>query len=168
MIQHPEAQAFIDPRSGRPTAVITHIPIIPGTGFGNSLTLEDTSTKLNRPVSNIRDEARDLVLLFLTEHPDILAVDSAEFGEVKVSHIIEGRWHTVTRRVKNGIPAPDAGIILNINHGNVVLWGVDNWGDITIELNPSITSEQAVQIAKLTLESMTDEDFTTPSKKECY
>lgn len=64
-----------------------------------------------------------MVLLFLTEHPDILAVDSAEFGEVKVSHIIEGRWHTVIRRVKNGIPAPDAGIILNINRGNVVLWG---------------------------------------------
>src|SRR5262245_25892385 len=37
---------FLDPRSGTPTSIIGHIPIIPGAGYENRLTIADMETTL--------------------------------------------------------------------------------------------------------------------------
>jgi len=52
LAQYPDTQVYIDPRSGRVTNLITHLPFIPGTGYGNLLTFEDISNKLNRSSSS--------------------------------------------------------------------------------------------------------------------
>lgn len=44
---------YIDPRSGNPTNVIGPIPLIPGDGFGNRLSLTDLERVLGRPVAEI-------------------------------------------------------------------------------------------------------------------
>ncbi len=146
--KHPEAVVYIDPRSGRPTTILTPIPLIPGTGDGNTITLADISNKLGYKVESIgKKEVEAVAIKFLEEYSDILGIRTDEFGEVRSSLQSDYLWEVFIWRAVRGIPVRDSNVALAINHGNVVLFGVEKWGDIKINLVPTITAERAVETA---------------------
>ena len=64
--QHKDAFVYIDPHSGRPTSIMLSIPMIPGTGINNHITLESLSRSLGNKIANITEnEIKKVVLQFL-------------------------------------------------------------------------------------------------------
>src|SRR5262245_34154850 len=75
----PNARLFVDPRSGAPTNVVAAVPMIPGSGTGNGLTLESVGTVLGRPVTAVDAPAvSELVRGFVVRNSPALRVDAAE------------------------------------------------------------------------------------------
>jgi len=120
---------YLDPRSGRPTSVINVIPFIPGDGVGNKLTLRDISEKLGYEINEIDEEVVGrLVLQFLKENADLMRLDITEVGEVRVSAVTDFLWQIYITRKHKGIPVRSSNIVMSINNGNLVLWGMEKWG----------------------------------------
>lgn len=142
-----KTNVFIDPRSGRPTAVITVIPFIPGGGNGNRLTLKDISNKLGYTVKEINEEiVRQLVKDFIRENLRKMKIDLDEIREIRVSQLTEFLWQVYISRQYRGVPVRDSNIVMSINNGNLVLWGMEKWGDIDIDASARIEEQEAINI----------------------
>ncbi|OGF68242.1 MAG: hypothetical protein A2Y62_16090 [Candidatus Fischerbacteria bacterium RBG_13_37_8] len=90
---------------------------------------------------------REAALRFISEQADILNINSAELGEVRITNTdSDYLWDVFITREVGGIPVRYANVSLGINHGNVSLWGVEKWGDIRLDLVPRIDKEQALVI----------------------
>ena len=50
-----DVEVYLDPRSGTPSSILAHIPLIPGNGAGNRLTLADMSQTFERNVIVVDD-----------------------------------------------------------------------------------------------------------------
>ncbi len=138
---------YIDPRSGRPTSVITVIPLIPGKGDGNGLTLDDVSKYLGYRVEVIDSEVvKQLAMKFIEENSLIMRIDLSEIRDIRVSNIADHLWQVYINRQYKGIPVRDSNIVISINNGNIVLWGMEKWGDIEIDTKPLVNKEDAVNI----------------------
>ena len=136
---------YLDPRSGRPASLITRIPIIPGTGDGNCITLEDVSMKLGYAVKEIHEqEVKQLVLGIMQENADVLRLSMDEIGEIRTNYAGQYLWQIFIRRAVRGIPVRDANVSLAVNHGNLVLWGLEKWGDIDVSIVPKLSIEEAL------------------------
>src|SRR5437773_700088 len=48
-----DVQVYLDPRSGTPSSIVLHSPIIPGTGAGNRLTMADVDESLGQSLRSI-------------------------------------------------------------------------------------------------------------------
>ena len=48
-----DTQVYLDPRSGTPTKIQLHLPLIPGDGHGNRLSLQDVSQQLGIKVQAV-------------------------------------------------------------------------------------------------------------------
>jgi len=139
--------AYIDPRSGRPVSLTFIFPFIPGDGVNNHLTLKDISAAVSYKVSNITEkEIKTLALQFLNKYSSLLLIDVKEIDEIKVGRPADYLWQIYISRKIGGIPVRDSNITLTINHGNLVLWGVEKWGTVNISLVPEITAEEALRI----------------------
>ena len=137
--QHTDGYVYIDPRSGRPSSVTTTIPIVPGTGAYNNLTIQDISRNLGYQVKVIDAHAiQDLVLQFLTVHSGIMNLERAEVGPIRIGNPADHLWGIFISRQVKGIPVRDSNITIMIHYGNVVLWGMEKWGDIGITTIPAI------------------------------
>lgn len=144
----PIGSVYLDPRSGRPASLTQVFPLLPGTGDGNTVTLNELSYKAGQAIEQItEDVVRDAAYSFLAEHADILRIDPAEFGETRVTNT-DGAylWDVFIRRAIKGIPVRDANVAIGINHGNISLWGVEKWGDIKLDLEPDIDGTRALEI----------------------
>ncbi len=138
---------FIDSRSGNPSNVIGPIPIIPGTGYKNSITLEDISQKLHEDVEHITPEVVEKVVRsFLLSISDILGLQPEELGPATIGHPDDYLWEFIFRRSYKNIPVRDSIISGAINHGNIVMFGTENWGDINLDPEPKISAEEALRI----------------------
>jgi len=159
-LEHPDAIIYFDPRSGKPVSIIYPIPIIPGDGDGNNLTLEDISAKLNRDVKRItEEEVKALVLLFLKENSGLIGVSMDEVGEIKVGNPSETMWNVHIKRQYKGIPVKDSRISFTIKHGNIVIWGTEKWGDLLINVNPGMREEEALRIGFDYVGGRSQDDF---------
>ena len=144
-IEHPEAIIYFDPRSGRPVSVIYPFPIIPGNG--NGMILDDVSRALKRTVTDITErEIKELVLLFLEGYSDLLRLSMDEIGEVRIEEPSDTLWHVHIKRQYRGILVSDSNISFSIKHGNIVIWGLEKWGDIDIDVVPKLNEADAVRI----------------------
>ncbi len=139
---------YFDPRSGRPVSFIYPYPIIPGTGENNHIRLNDLSNQLGYEVKEVnREVVKDLLLQHLRKFNNLIRINLNEIGEIRIDQIAEPLWHAHFRRQVNGIPVKDSTIAFTINHGNLVLWGLESWGDVNINTNPTISKETAIDIA---------------------
>lgn len=140
-----DAYVYIDPRSGRLLSLMYSLPFIPGIGDGNNVKLEDLSEQIGYSIAEVNDEVlKKLVIRHIDKHKELLRVRMDEIGEIIVSHPADYLWHINVLRQYKGVPVKDARITFVINHGNLVLWGMEKWGDIDIEVEPNISSEQAM------------------------
>ncbi|OGF65579.1 MAG: hypothetical protein A2Y62_12660, partial [Candidatus Fischerbacteria bacterium RBG_13_37_8] len=147
LAEHKSAYVYFDPRSGRPVSLMYPQPIIPGTGEGNQVTLADFSPTLGREITEVNAQVvREVVLKHLTKYASLLNINVDEIGEIRATNFVENVWHVNATRKVNDILVRDATISLLINHGNLVLWGLEKWGDIDVSIVPAINKERALEI----------------------
>ena len=146
LLSHSDSSTYFDPRTGRPTSITAVFPLIPGIGNSNTITLESLSRSLGWKIETVGEkEVQTVAKKFLNEHAQLLTINVKEIGTIRAVHVADFLWQIYIPRQVNGIPVRDANIVMSINHGNLVMWGIEKWGDVTINLIPTITKEQAVQ-----------------------
>ncbi len=146
--KHNNAIVYFDPRSGRPVSIIYPHPIIPGKGDNNNVTLQSISNRIGHVVKEVnREVVKDLLMQHLKEFNNLIRINLNEIGEIRINQISESLWHAHFRRQINGIPVRESTIAFSIKHGNLVLWGLENWSDVNLDTTPKISKEEAIEIA---------------------
>ena len=145
--QNKDVEVYMDPRSGRPVSLYTVIPIIPGTGVTNTITLDSLSKIVGYEVKALTaDVVGDVVKQFLLKNAALLNINPAELAKHRVNDVGEYVWYVNFPRQVNGIPVRYSNITFATNHGNLNLWGTDKWSDVHISTIPTISKEQAIKI----------------------
>jgi fibronectin type 3 domain-containing protein len=141
-----DLQIYIDPRSGTPTNIMGAIPLYPGKGFGNRMTLDQVSETLGYQVSAISEKVvQDLVRHFILNHQDVLAVDVLQLGNIRASKVSEHLWQINVFQAANGVPVRYGRISATINHGNLVTIGTETWGNVKIDTQPRLKAQDALR-----------------------
>ena len=133
---------FFDSRTSRPNSLILHVPVIPGSGAGNRLSWS------SRPPTNDADlgnEAWKGVYAYLGAHKDDLKIDLREVEESPRIGVFEGGniIFIHARRVVGGIPVRDNSIGAAVNHGNLILLGLQKWADVNAARTPGVSARAA-------------------------
>jgi hypothetical protein len=138
--------AFIDPRSGAATNLVGAFPLIPGRGAGNHLRLADLSAQLGRKVARLDAPAvADAVLAFLVAHRGLLGIDLSQLGAIRASDVSADLWDVSIPQTYRGVPVRYGRLAATINRGNLVVVGVETWGDVRgLGTAPSISAEKAL------------------------
>jgi hypothetical protein len=141
-------QGFYDSRSGHWSSLILSHPIIPGSGVGNKLRWIDLVGQAPRDPNAIKDEVAKAVQAYLLQHQGQLRVDLAELQGPRVQVLEGGNIVQVhIPRVIAGVPVRDSGVSLLINHGNLILLGLQNWAELDVVPVVAISGDHAQGIA---------------------
>jgi hypothetical protein len=135
--------AFYDARQGRLSSLILSVPLIPGTGTGNSMRWVN-----GRPEDDgaIKDAVWTAVVGYLQQNASVLRVDTAELSSPRIGVFEHGDIIQVySPRVLNGIPVRNSSVSAIVNHGNLILLGLENWGDVAGDTAsaPQIAADEA-------------------------
>jgi hypothetical protein len=123
---------FFDTRTGRWSSLILKQPVVPGTGYGNRLRWSDAVPQPRN------DEALGLqtwnaVRAFLQAHEGQLRVDLRELATPRIGVFEKGDLIQIhAARVVGGLTVRDSGLTAIVNHGNLVLLGLQNWADASV------------------------------------
>jgi len=136
---------YLDPRTGAATSVQGSIPMIPGTGVGNTITLSSLRQSLGRNVSQVdASVVGDLITRFISENSNALGVDPMQLGQAKVTQVTEFLWMVHIPQQLDGVSVRHARVAAVINHGNLILLGTEAWARPAVDTKPSIAPEQAL------------------------
>jgi hypothetical protein len=134
----PAGTAYYDVRAGRLSSLLLREPMIPGTGVGNRLRWEDVAGEPGEAA--VREAAWAALVGYLERHAAVLRVDVSELGTPRIAVHEHGTLVQVhSARTIGGIVVRDSGLTAVINHGNLVLLGLDRWGDA-----PALASDAQV------------------------
>ena len=137
---------FIDPRTAKPTNIMGAVPLIPGNGVGNRVSLTDISQKLGRNLTSVDSNAvADLVRDFIQENRKVLAIDTRQLGKIKSEKITEDLWQVSVPQEVSGIPVRHGRIIATISHGNLIVLGTANWADVSMSTLAKVPKEKAIE-----------------------
>ena len=123
--------SYVDLRTGRWARLMPATPLLPGRGVGNTLTWEALGAAAPDGERELAARAWDAFAAWLARHAGALGIDPTEVvspGRVTVyspDHI--QIWSP--RRVA-GLPVRDSSLSATLRHGNLVLFGAENWGDL--------------------------------------
>lgn len=136
---------FFDSRSGAVTNLMASLPIIPGTGAGNRVTLASLGQTLGRSIASI-DAALvgELVRRFVSDHQVALGVDATQFGDALAVEAAPGLWHVRIPQVVDGLRVRHASVSATLNSGNLVLLGGDVWSRVRTATQPTLTATEAL------------------------
>jgi hypothetical protein len=111
--RHPSGvAAHIDPRSGFPASIVMSVPLIPGSGKGNTVTLTDLSMALARPVTEVSTEiVAARVGRWILDNLDVLGIDAGQLGQSQASQVTSSLWHISIPQVAGGVPVRDARLV---------------------------------------------------------
>ncbi|WP_225408336.1 endopeptidase [Stigmatella hybrida] len=140
---------YLDARTGTPTAIQGSIPLIPGDGVGNQVTLQGLRQRLGRNVAQV-DAATvaDLVVQFIAENQDALAVDPVMLGEPRVTQVTPQLWQVHIPQLVDGVPVRHSRVAATISHGNLILIGTEAWSTPQrLSVRPTVAAEQAIAFA---------------------
>ena len=83
----------IDPRSGVPTSIVGHIPVIPGNGADNHITHAQVGQALGRQVRSVDEQVvGDLVRSFVQQHAAVFSIDTAQLGTARSQNVSDNLW----------------------------------------------------------------------------
>src|SRR5262245_60780560 len=138
----------LDERTGRWMTLILQTPLVPGTGVGNTLTWQSLGQTGPQSDAAIQRVAWDALSAFVSGHESELRIDVRELvqpGNVAV-HSNGGLIQIHAPRVVQGVPVRRSFLTAVINHGNLILFGAKNWGDVTVSTRPTLneTAAQAI------------------------
>lgn len=90
---------FIDPRSGAAVNLMGAVPLIPGSGVGNRVSLDSLGARLGRAVQAV-DEAvvADATMAFIRANRDVLGIDISQLGAVRATQVTPDLWQVSIRR----------------------------------------------------------------------
>lgn len=146
-IAGPSAQIYLDPRSGTPTNILAAIPMIPGDGDGNTLTLDALNASLGRRGTAVDSPlVAEVVRRFVAQHAAAMAVDDTQLGPVRAALVTPEMWHIRIPQRVNGVPVRYAHLSATISHGNMVLLGTELWGNARIDTEPAISAARALDL----------------------
>ena len=140
------AAAYVDGRTGRFATLMPAQPLLPGRGVGNELTWAELAVDPPAGDAALGRQAWKAFVGYLEEHRGALGIDVGELrspGDVTV-HEGGGLVQIHAPRLIDGIPVRDAYLTAVIRHGNLVLLGARNWGDVTAARQPAISVDQAL------------------------
>jgi hypothetical protein len=142
--------ARLDVRSGRWGTLLATQPILPGDGTGNHLRWEDQGQARPRNPAGIEKAAREAFIDFLTERQSTLRISPAELSPESrvVTHDNGELIQVYAPRTIAGIPVRSSYLTAVISHGNLVLFGAHNWGDLDISTRPSLSLQGALTISQ--------------------
>ncbi len=132
---------FFDSRTGRPTSVILRQPMLPGSGRDNHL-----AWTAGKPLSDaaLGDAAWRALRTYLIAHKADLRLDPSELSDSPRIGVVENGALIFIHvpRVVGGIPVRDNSIGAAINHGNLILLGMQKWGDVNVPA-PALSAQAA-------------------------
>jgi trimeric autotransporter adhesin len=150
-----EITVWIDPRSGAASNIVGAYPLIPGDGFGNTLAADPGLDGGANGAAAVERAVRR----FLRQHAGLLGIDLAQLGEARVTDVTPELWQVYIPQVYQGLPVRYGHLVASISHGNLVVVGVDTWGDVAgLEATPSIPAEAALQTGFAFVEGPGPED----------
>ena len=136
---------YIDPRTGTPTAVQGTIPLIPGDGFNNKVTLDQVRESIGRSVADVdASVVEDLVLKFIADNQVALNIDLMQLGSPRVTQVAEHLWQVHIPQQINGIAVRHARVAATISHGNLILLGTESWANVGIDTKPAFGPSEAL------------------------
>jgi hypothetical protein len=139
------ASAYVDLRSGRWESLLPAEPLLPGSGVGNDLRWQDLGLKAPAGDKAVELAAWNALMAYVETFHRELGLDLAEIPEAgRVA--VHGGGEVIqiyVPRVVAGVPVRDSYLTAVINHGNLVLFGAHNWGDVDVATWPSLTPEDA-------------------------
>jgi hypothetical protein len=139
-------RVFMDPRSGAATNIMGAFPLIPGSGVGNRLALGDLSIIEGGVVAAVNaGVVAQAARGFVETHKTLLGIDTQQLGEVHATQVAPELWQIHIPQVYSGIPVRDGRVAGSIKHGNLVVIGAENWGDVRVNPNPRIGAEEALE-----------------------
>ena len=137
--------AFYDPRVGRWSSLIVSRPLIPGRGAGNHLQWEAGAAPRNP--EEWKAAAWSALKEYLRANSANLRIDLSELSPSPRISVHDGGDLIFIHipRIVNGIPVRDNSISAGLNHGNLVLLGLQRWGDVgaSVPLQPGVSAGSA-------------------------
>ena len=136
-------QAWLDLRGERWATLLLSEPLLPGNGKGNSLTWQDFGESGAPGHEALQTLAWKHFLAWIKTHQTVLRIDPDEL-EGRATVDAEGRLVRIyAARHVAGIPVLGTALTAVIRQGNLILFGVERWGDLEISLEPSIDAASA-------------------------
>jgi hypothetical protein len=139
--------AFIDARSGTATNLLESVPLIPGQGVRNRVTLADLGRRLGRQVSSV-DEATvaEAAMVHVRARQAVLGIDVAQLGDAHAAPVTPELWQVTIPQRYRGVPVRHGRLVASISHGNLVTMGAETWGDVTLAtVEPDLTGDAALE-----------------------
>ena len=154
---------FIDPRSGAAVNLMGPVPLIPGRGVGNHVTLLSLGAALGKEVGQV-DEAvvAEAARAFVEQYKDVLGIDSAQLGSVVASRVTPELWQISIPQFHRGVPVRYGRVAASISHGNLVTVGTETWGNVSLRsVTPQVSQDQALEAGFAFVDGRTGHDEIT-------
>lgn len=137
--------ALVDRRSGRWATLLLRQPLLPGRGVGNRLAWRDLPSAAGGTSDSLAAAAWQALEVYLLAHAGELRVDPSELAlPARVAVHDDGDriqiW--VGRRIA-GVPVRDSYLTAALSHGNLILLGFRNWGEVRVAAKPSVSAARA-------------------------
>ncbi len=160
--------AFYDTRVWRWSSLILSRPLVPGSGHGNELVWIGGRPPLGA------DEWKAAAWSALQEYLGANAADlKLDLSQLSTSPRIsvhdDGNIIFIyVPRVVDGIPVRDNSIGAAINHGNLILLGLQRWGDIgpNVPRRPGVAADAAEETVRAHVRPMAIAAITKPARLE--
>jgi hypothetical protein len=138
--------AYIDPRSGVAVNILSAVPLLPGNGVGNTVTLAGIGRSLGSPMKELDPKTVGrLAQSYVVSQARLLGIDARQLGTAAATSINPDLWQVTIPQVVGGVPVRYARVAATISHGNVVLLGAETWADVHIATTPRLSAEQALE-----------------------
>jgi len=127
----PAAGSFVDLRTGRWARLQPVEPLLPGSGVGNRLSWEGLTGGAPGNDAELGARAWDAFAGWLERHAEALRIDPREVvSPGRVTVFSPDHIHIWAPRRVAGLEVRGSYLSASIRHGNLVLFGVENWGDV--------------------------------------
>ncbi len=141
-----DTQVYLDARSGIPTKIQLHYPLIPGNGYGNRLSTAGLGQRLGIQVQQVDAAVVDRAIRqFIHESLDVLGIDESQLGPARITQVTPELWQVHISQQVSGIPVAHGRLAATISHGNLILIGTETWGNVRIPTAPYVAADRALE-----------------------
>jgi trimeric autotransporter adhesin len=132
--------ALYDWRGARWSSLVLSQPLVPGDGLGNTLSGARPTTE---------SDVWRALSAYISSHHEALLVDLAEMPSPRVGIFEKGNIINIhAPRVVGGIPVRDSSLSAVLNHGNLILFGLQNWGTVDASITPALSADAASAVVE--------------------
>ena len=137
-------KAYVDVQTGRFSALLMGTPLLPGRGLGNRLTWNALGAAQPKSAKELEAAATVAFRAYLENHAEALGLDLSQLaGAGKVAAVNDDFVHIYIPRVVGGVPVRGNSLVATIKYGNLILLGLENWGDLDRSAAPTISAREA-------------------------